>query len=75
MLSNVYCSLTTFGNTPKVDTKATMMKNKMKNLKSSWCIMSSLSKEKDIIVRGTQVLLDVDQRGHVKQKSSDLSSN
>ena len=37
--------------------------------------MPSLSKEKDIIVRGTQVLLDVDQRGHVKQKSSDLSSN
>ena len=41
----------------------------------AWCIMPSLSKEKDIIVRGTQVLLDVDQRGHVKQKSSDLSSN
>ena len=31
MLLNVYCSLVTFENTTKVDTKATMNENKKKN--------------------------------------------
>ena len=36
MLLNISCSLAIFGNTPKVDTKATMNKNKMENKKRSW---------------------------------------
>ena len=36
--------------------------------------MPPLSKEKDIKLKGSQVMMYVDQRGYVKQKSDDLSS-
>ena len=41
---NVCCSLVTFGNTHKVDTKATMNEIKMINQHWSWCTMPPLSK-------------------------------
>ena len=57
MLLNVNSSIATFGNTPKVDTKATMKEKKM-----------TLPKEKknDIKLSGSQVMLYVDQWGCVK---------
>ena len=72
MLLNVCYLLAIFGNTPKVDTKVTM--NEKKNEKSIVIIVynASTSKRKrkekkyDIKLRGSQVVLYVDQRGHVK---------
>ena len=77
MILNVFYSLATFGNTSKVDTKATMNEEKIKNQFWSWCTLPLLSKEKenDIKLKGSQVVLYVNQRGHVKQKSDDLSLN
>ena len=76
---NVCCSLVTFGNTHKVDTKATMNEIKMINQHWSWCTMPPLSKEKEnknnIKLRGSQVALYVNQQGRIKQKSRDLCSN
>ena len=68
MILNVFYSLAAFGNTPKVDTKATMNEKKIKNQFWSWCTIPPLSKEKenDIKLRESQVVLYVNQRGHVK---------
>ena len=85
MLLNVNCSRATFENTPKVDTKATMNENKMKNQidHGVQCLHFSKEEEKekekkkknDIELRESQVVSDVNQRGHVKKKSGDLSSS
>ena len=76
MLLNIYYSLATFGNTPKVDIKTTM--NEKKNQLIMMYNASTFKrkrKKKDIKLRGIQVVLYLDQRGHVKQKSDDFSSN
>ena len=80
MLLHISCSLSTFGNTPKVDTKPAMNENKIKNQKRSWCTIPPLSKEKEkekhgIKLRESQVVLYVDQRDRDKQKSNDLGTN
>ena len=58
MLLNVYCSLATFGNTPKVDTKATNNEYKKKNqlimvYNDSNFKKEKKRKEKDIKLRGS----------------------
>ena len=70
MLSIICCSLATFGNTPKVDTKATMNENKKKNRMDHGVQCLHFSKEiyiyiYNIKLRGRKVVLYVDQRGCV----------
>ena len=68
MLLNVYGSLITFGNTSKVDTNSTMNEKKKKNQLIIVYNASTFKKKKkknelkdDIILRGRQVVLYVDQ--------------
>ena len=75
---NVCCSLAIFGNTPKSIQRQSWMSIKRKNQLIMVCNAPTFKrkrKKQDIKLRGIQVVLYLDHRGHVKQKSDDFSSN